>query len=145
MSNPSQITDVTTTTEAQEDPQYRTRSGRVTRQAVRYEPDPDTVFLDDEGESDSEDCDESENEYSDDDSAQESEVEDEEMTDLDDDDMISDDSSNEDSGVESCDEEEDVLDWDNLTENASDRDLLETEDEFEDDVVGMSGDECESD
>ena len=122
--------------------QYRTRSGRVTRQAVRYEPDPNTVFLDDEGDYDTDvDDQESVNADSDDESVQESEVDDDEMTDPDsDDDLISDTSSIGESEMESCDEE-DVLDWDNLTDNASDNDLLDSEDEFEDDVVGMSGDE----
>ena len=117
--------------------QYRTRSGRVTRQAVRYEPDPDTVFLDDEGEYDT-DVDEQESLCGDSDEESAPESEDDEMTDVDsDDDIISETSSLADSGIESGDDE-DVLDWDNLTENASDRDLLESEDEFEDDVPGMS-------
>jgi len=139
MSSPNSPNSVTTPSDTNQSPvnQYRTRSGRVTRQAVRYEPDPDTVFLDDEGEYDT-DVDEQESLCGDSDEESAPESEDDEMTDVDsDDDIISETSSLADSGIESGDDE-DVLDWDNLTENASDRDLLESEDEFEDDVPGMS-------
>jgi len=146
MSSSNSVNTVSDTTPVETTPspvnQYRTRSGRVTRQAVRYEPDPNTVFLDDEGEYDT-DVDDQESIEGDSEEESAPESEDDEMTDVDsDDDIISETSSLADSGIESGDDE-DVLDWDNLTDNASDRDLLESEDEFEDDVPGMTDDEGE--
>jgi len=128
---------------------YTTRSGRVTRRAVRYEPDPNTVFVDDNADYDSDDEDQASvilGEDSGDESVRESEID--EDTDMsedeeeeDDDDILSDTSSVIPSDMEEYDENEgddDVLDWDNLTDQASESELVDTEDEFDDDVEGMT-------
>ena len=118
-------------------PVYRTRSGRTCRRVERYEPDEDTVFIDEESnyseneielidEDDEDEDDEGEYESS---SGELSELEEVE------------DSSDEESliGTESsmvADEEEDVdvLNWDTLTIDAeSGDDTTEDEEEFDDD------------
>jgi len=127
--------------------QYTTRSGRVTRRAVRYEPDPNTVFVDDNADYGSEDEDQNSvilGDDSEDESVRESEID--EDTDISEDeedeeeeeDILTETSSVMPSDIEDYDDDEDVLDWDNLTDQASERDLVETEDEFDDDIEGMT-------
>lgn len=132
---------------------YRTRSGRVVRQAVRYEPDPDTVFLDDDDyESDDgmEDDDDDEgftvDAESDDDSVCESEIEESDSdSEMDEDEFMSD-SDSVLSGNESVedDDDDDVIDWDTLTDQASERDLVDTdEDDLGNDLEELSDEEYE--
>lgn len=114
-------------------PVYRTRSGRSCRRVERYEPDEDTIFIDDESvysENEIENIDENgddEEEYET--SSELSELEDVE------------DSSDEESliGTESSivgeeEEDVDVLNWETLTIDAdSEDDTTDEEEEFDDD------------
>lgn len=132
--------------------EYRTRSGRVVRQAVRYEPDPDTVFLDDsdyESHDDGMDEEEEGEEYDEgDDDGSVVDTEDDSVCDSDiddsDSDMDEDEYSTDASSVMSEDDLDDVIDWDTLTEQASDRDLIDTdEDELGEDLAELSDEEYE--
>lgn len=110
---------------------YTTRSGRSIRVVERFEPDPDTVFVDDsETEHDysqnpnedieigSVSCDSS------DESVQESDLNSDDDSFIDDDDVVSDVCSEVEAEGEYEDftdeDEEDVLDWERLTDQATD-------------------------
>lgn len=107
----------------------RTRSGRSVKEPIRYEPDPDSIFEDDFSDSDCE-IESDDEQYSgcesikDEEYMSESEDESEDESESEDEDeptgLIVDDVSelNIESSCES--EDEDVLDWDCLTDDASD-------------------------
>lgn len=102
--------------------QYTTRSGRAVRQAVRYEPDPDTVFIDDDEyyiESDGSDGESVIVSDSDEENGSicESELEDESDCE----------SDNSDSSSVVSEPNSDIIDWDALTDQASDDDLVDTD------------------
>ena len=127
-------------------PVYRTRSGRNIRRVERYEPDTDTIFIDEDSvDSDYENS--SENETSvigdsdleeqvdDEDNEEYESSSSEELSELDD----SDNESLSDTVLSShleteIEEDIDVLNWDTLTIDAdSADDMTEEEDEFDDD------------
>lgn len=110
---------------------YTTRSGRSIRVVERFEPDPDTVFVDDSeteydySQNPNEDieigsvsCDSS------DESVQESDLNSDDDSFIDDDDVVSDVCSEVEAEGEYEDftdeDEEDVLDWERLTDQATD-------------------------
>ena len=129
-------------------PAYRTRSGRNIRRVERYEPDTDTIFIDEDSvDSDYENSSENEGDTSvigdsdleeqvdDEDNEEYESSSSEELSELDDSDneTLSDTvlSSHIETEIE---EDIDVLNWDTLTIDAdSADDMTEEEDEFDDD------------
>lgn len=115
------------------EPVYRTRSGRTVRQVTRYEPDENTIFVDEESpESDYLPSSQEEGSLSGDETDETASLTD---TDSDTDtSSLSCSDSDLPSLMDDEDLDEDILDWDRLTDDANtDEDQSTEDDDFDDD------------